>query len=147
VTTKIRAGVGFGDNYGDNPFPFFKNFKVGGKNDVRGFKEGSIGKKTLDSNSGDWVTYGGDKMINFSVETFFPVPFMKQADNYRLSIFLDGGSSFEGSINTSDIRYSTGIGALWMSPFGPLNVSLAVPLNDEYNDQTETFQFGMGSSF
>jgi len=86
-------------------------------------------------------------MVSFGVETYFPIPFMKQADNYRLSFFVDGGSSFEDSINGSDLRYSAGIGALWMSPFGPLNVSLATPLNEGDHDQTEKFQFGMGSSF
>jgi len=147
VTTKLRGTVGYSDSYGDEPYPFFKNFRAGGKSSIRGYKEGSVGKKTFDSNSGDWVTYGGRKMVSFGVETYFPIPFMKQADNYRLSFFVDGGSSFEDSINGSDLRYSAGIGALWMSPFGPLNVSLATPLNEGDHDQTEKFQFGMGSSF
>ncbi len=76
-------------------------------------------------------------MVNFGVDTYFPVPFMKQNEGYRLSAFIDGGSSFEDSINTSDLRYSAGLGAVWLSPFGPLSD----------NDQTEKFQFGMGSSF
>ena len=147
VTTKLRGSLGYADSYGDDPYPFFKNFRAGGKSSIRGYKEGSVGKKTFDTNSGDWVTYGGRKMVSFGVETYFPVPFMKQADNYRLSFFVDGGASFEDSINGSDLRYSAGIGALWMSPFGPLNVSLATPLNEGDHDQTEKFQFGMGSSF
>ena len=147
VTTKIKGAIGFGDSYGDGEFPFFKNFRAGGKNSIRGFKEGSVGHKTYDSNSGDWVTYGGKKMVNFGVESFFPLPFVKKSEAYRLSFFVEGGSSFEDSINSNDIRYSTGLGALWLSPFGPLNISLALPLNEKDHDQTEKFQFGMGSSF
>jgi len=147
VTTRIRGSFGFADSYGDEEFPFFKNFRAGGKNSVRGYKEGSVGKKTYDSNSGEWVTYGGEKMLTLGVETYFPMPFLKKSEGYRLSIFVDGGSSFEDSINAGDMRYSAGLGALWLSPFGPLNVSLAVPLNEEEHDQTEKFQFGMGSSF
>jgi outer membrane protein insertion porin family len=147
VTTKVKAAIGFGDSYGDDPFPFFKNFRVGGKSTVRGFKEGSVGKKTYDSNSEEWVTYGGDKMFSFGVETFFPIPFVKSSDGYRLSLFIDAGAAFEDSFNGSDIRYSAGIGGLWISPFGPLNVSFGVPLNEGDHDQTESFQFGMGSSF
>ena len=147
VTTKIRGVIGFGDSYGDEKYPFFKNFRAGGKSSIRGFKEGSVGKKTYDSNSGDWVTYGGKKMINFGVESYFPMPFIKQSDAYRLSFFVDGGASFEDSINGDDMRYSAGLGALWLSPFGPLNISLALPLNEKDHDQTEKFQFGMGSSF
>jgi len=86
-------------------------------------------------------------MLTLGVETYFPMPFLKKSEGYRLSIFVDGGSSFEDSINAGDMRYSAGLGALWLSPFGPLNVSLAVPLNEEEHDQTEKFQFGMGSSF
>ena len=147
VTTKLKAAVGYGDSYGSEKFPLFKNFKAGGKTTIRGFKEGSVGKKTYDSNSGDWVTYGGDRVLTFSAETFFPVPFVKKADNYRLSAFIDGGAAFEGSFNGDDIRYSSGIGVVWLSPFGALSASYAVPLNEGSHDNTETFQFGMGSSF
>ena len=147
VATKIKAGVGYADTYGDNPYPFFKNFRLGGKSSIRGFKEGSVGKKVYDANYGDYVTEGGEKMINFGAETFFPVPFMKKSDQYRLSTFIDGGGVFEDSIETDEMRYSAGIGVLWMSPFGPLSASIAWPLNEGDNDQTESFQFGMGSSF
>ncbi len=147
VTTKIRGTLGFGDSYGDEKFPLFKNFRVGGKSTVRGYREGSIGEKTYDSNSSDWVTYGGKKAITFSAETYFPVPFMKSNESYRLSAFIDGGSSFENSFNTSDLRYTTGIGVVWLSPFGALSASYALPLNEGSHDQTEKFQFGMGSSF
>jgi outer membrane protein insertion porin family len=147
VTTKVRAQAGYAESYGDDPYPFFKNFRAGGKSSIRAYKEGTVGKKTFDSGSGKWVTYGGRKMISFGAETYFPVPFIKQADNYRLSIFVDGGAAFEDSITGNDMRYSAGIGALWLSPFGPLNVSLAYPLNEGNLDQVEKFQFGMGSSF
>ena len=147
VVTKLKSSFGYADSYSDDPFPFFKNFRVGGKSSVRGFKEGAIGKKTYDSNAGGYVTYGGEKMVTFSAETYFPPPFFKKSDQYRLSAFIDGGAAFEDSINGSDLRYSAGIGVLWISPFGPLSASLAVPLNEGDNEQTEKFQFGMGSSF
>jgi outer membrane protein insertion porin family len=147
VSTKIKASLGFGDSYGNDKFPLFKNFRVGGKTTVRGFKEGSIGKKTYDSNSNSWVTYGGKKALSFTAESFFPVPFMQKSESLRLSAFIDGGSSFEDSIRADDIRYSTGIGVTWLSPFGALNASIAYPLNEGTHEQTEKFQFGMGSSF
>jgi len=147
VVTKIRGSMGYADSYGDEPFPFFKNFRAGGKSSLRGYKEGSVGKKTYDSNAGGYVTYGGEKILTFGVETFFPVPFIDKSDQYRLSAFVDGGGAFEDSINGSEMRYSAGISVLWVSPFGPLNASIALPLNEGDNEQTEKFQFGMGSSF
>ena len=86
-------------------------------------------------------------MFYFNAETYFPIPFVKKSDSYRISAFVDGGAAFENSYDQDAIRYSAGLGALWLSPFGPLNVSIAIPLNEKDNDQTEKFQFGMGKSF
>jgi outer membrane protein insertion porin family len=146
-TGKIRAGIGYAGEYGSEPYPFFKNFRTGGKSSIRGYSEGSVGKKTLDPNTNSFVTYGGNKLVNFGADAFFPVPLLKDSDSMRLSAFIDGGGVFEDSFNSDDMRYSAGMGLMWISPFGPLNISLAVPLNEGDNDRTEKFQFGMGSSF
>jgi outer membrane protein insertion porin family len=49
--------------------------------------------------------------------------------------------------SSSDLRYSVGLSGLWISPFGPLSVSLAYPLNDESGDDTQYFQFTIGTLF
>ena len=146
ITTRIKGALGYGASYGDEIFPFFKNYTVGGQSTLRGFKQSSVGEKILDTN-GQYITYGGEKMVTLSAETFFPVPGMKNTDSFRMSAFVDAGGVFEDSFSASEMRYSMGIGATWLSPFGPLNVSLAAPLNDDNLDQTETFQFGMGTNF
>ena len=63
-----------------------------------------------------------------------------------MSAFIDAGGVFD-DVSLSEMRYSLGIGGLWVSPFGPLSISFAVPLNDDEYDETETFQFGMGTNF
>ena len=146
ITTRIKGALGYGASYGDEIFPFFKNYTVGGQSTLRGFKQSSVGEKTLDTN-GQYITYGGEKMVTLSAETFFPLPGMKNTDSFRMSAFVDAGGVFEDSFSASEMRYSMGIGATWLSPFGPLNVSLAAPLNDDNLDRTETFQFGMGTNF
>jgi outer membrane protein insertion porin family len=146
ITTRIKGALGYGASYGDEIFPFFKNYTVGGQSTLRGFKQSSVGEKTLDTN-GQYITYGGEKMVTLSAETFFPVPGMKNTDSFRMSAFVDAGGVFEDSFSASEMRYSMGIGATWLSPFGPLNVSLATPLNDDNLDRTEIFQFGMGTNF
>jgi outer membrane protein insertion porin family len=40
-----------------------------------------------------------------------------------------------------------GISGVWVSPFGPIKVSIAQPLNRKSDDQVERFQFQMGTSF
>ena len=147
ISTRLSSDFGYADSYGGELLPFFKNFKTGGSKSVRGYQEGSIGEKTYDSSYKDFVTYGGKKLVNLSAETFFPVPGMKNNDSFRLSAFIDSGGVFSNSFVSSEMRYSAGIGALWLSPFGPLNISFAAPLNDDANDKTQTLQFGMGTNF
>ena len=147
ISTRLSGDLGYADSYGDKILPFFKNFKMGGSKSVRGFSEGSIGEKSYDEDYKDYVTYGGKKLLNLSAETFFPVPGLRNNDSFRMSAFIDGGGVFMNSFSSSEMRYSAGVGALWLSPFGPLNVSFAIPLNDEVNDKTQSLQFGMGTSF
>jgi outer membrane protein insertion porin family len=45
------------------------------------------------------------------------------------------------------MRYSVGLGVMWNSPFGPLQLSVAEPLNEDSTDRVQRFQFGMGSTF
>jgi outer membrane protein insertion porin family len=49
--------------------------------------------------------------------------------------------------NLSDLRYTTGVSATWLSPMGALSVSLGYPLNKQQGDQTQLFQFGIGQTF
>jgi outer membrane protein insertion porin family len=46
------------------------------------------------------------------------------------------------------LRYSIGIEADWITPFGPMiELSLAQPLNQRKHDQREMFQFALGANF
>jgi outer membrane protein insertion porin family len=51
------------------------------------------------------------------------------------------------SFDASDLRYSVGLGGIWLSPMGPLAVSIGFPLNDESEDEVQNFQFTFGSFF
>jgi outer membrane protein insertion porin family len=37
------------------------------------------------------------------------------------------------------------VSAKWLSPFGALSFSLAMPMNDGEDDEVQTFQFAFGS--
>jgi len=47
----------------------------------------------------------------------------------------------------NELRSSAGVSFNWFSPIGPLTFSLAQALNDEPEDDTETFQFAIGTLF
>jgi outer membrane protein insertion porin family len=80
------------------------------------------------------------------VELLFPVPFFSQEKALRMSAFVDGGL-VDDSFRFGEARFSTGLAVSWISPLGPLKVSLAAPLNDEEQDDTEPFQFIFGTNF
>jgi len=154
-TLKLRGGLGYADDYGGEDYPFFKNFFMGGVRSVRGYRTSSIGPKYFNTYAGRWFTSGGTKSVLASAEIFFPVPGVKSSDAFRLSAFFDAGGVFatNDSVGTTtqysqgEMRYSMGFGLQWNSPFGPLQVSIAEPLNDDGKDRVQKFQFGMGSTF
>ena len=154
-TLKLRGALGYAREYGGEDFPFFKNFYMGGVRTVRGYRTSSIGPKYFNTNAGRWFTTGGQKSVLASAELFFPVPGLKNNQSFRLSAFADAGGVFSDNESLTaaeqyeqgEMRYSVGLGVMWNSPFGPLQVSIAEPLNDDSKDRTQRFQFGMGSSF
>lgn len=137
----VNGEIGYGDGYSTQPLPFFKNFYVGGVSSVRGFKAYTIGPK--DSN-GD--PRGGSRRLVGNIEFLFPFPGMGLDRSVRLSAFVDAGM-VDDTWDTQFLRYSTGLAALWVSPFGPLKVSAAIPFRGDNLDREQPFQFTFGSVF
>ena len=141
--------LGYAHSYGDDPYPFFQNYYVGGSSSVRGYKAASIGKQYYDESQDDFVSTGGTTKILASTSMLFPLPGGMFKDQVRLETFIDGGGVWEEDtdIALDEMRFSAGLSVLWVSPFGPINVSFAKALNDDAQDETESFQFGMGTNF
>jgi outer membrane protein insertion porin family len=155
LTFMLNGQFGYANSYGGKQFPFFKNFYVGGVNTVRGYAQGGIGPvcKTGESGCGTTTSsnmfLGGNKQILGSAELFLPVPFLKNNDQFRLSAFIDAGNVYGvgESLSLGDLRFSAGMGVLWVSPFGPLKLVYAKPFNNQSTDRTESIQFQMGQQF
>jgi len=156
LTVMLNGQFGYANSYGGKEFPFYKNFYVGGVNTVRGYAQGSIGPVCLvgDTSCGSNTStsnmfLGGNKQIVANAELFMPVPFVKNNNQFRLSAFIDAGNvySSDQSVVLGDLRYSAGMGVLWVSPFGPLKLVYAVPFNNQSTDKTESIQFQMGQQF
>lgn len=151
LTLLLNGELGYGDGYTGNSLPFFKNFFAGGNNSVRGYNLNSLGPRdpliTGTTNS-SLFSIGGSKRVVGNIELMFPVPFMKDDRSLRLSAFLDGGTTFNkfGELNNF-MRYSTGLAVTWVSPMGPLKISIAQPLNDQPGDNLQRFQFMFGQQF
>ena len=148
-TFMLNGEIGYADSYGSNKYPFFKNYFMGGVNSVRGFDNGSLGPRDVDPTTGQEFSVGGTKSLLGNAELFFPVPGLNDSKQFRLSAFLDAGNVFGAnqSYNFSDLRYSTGLGISWFSPFGPLKLVFAKPLNEKIGDRTQAIQFQLGQQF
>ena len=145
LVMSLNGEVGYGDGYGNfSSLPFFENFYAGGVRSVRGFEDNTLGP--VDSH-GDPL--GGSFRTVGNMELIFPPPFASDTNAVRLALFFDAGNVFTGvrQFATSDLRSSVGLAATWLSPVGPLAISIAKPLNDKPSDKTQFFQFTLGVPF
>ncbi|NOX08279.1 MAG: outer membrane protein assembly factor BamA [Gammaproteobacteria bacterium] len=150
ITLSLNGDVGVGNGYGtfDN-MPFIKNFYAGGVRSVRGFQDYSLGPKNTPAPGWGATPYGGSFKVVGNAELIFPIPFFPEVRSFRVSAFLDAGNVYKdvSSFDAGEIRYSTGLSAIWLSPMGALQFSFANPLNDKPGDNVQVFQFTMGSAF
>ncbi len=149
VTFLLNGELGYADSYGSKEYPFFKRFYAGGVNSVRGYDNGTIGPRDIDPATGDDFSVGGTRRVVGNAELFVPIPLIKDSSQFRLSAFVDAGNVYaeNESLSLGELRYSAGVGVSWFSPFGPLKLVLAKPLNEKDGDQTQTLQFQLGQQF
>ncbi len=143
----LTGDLAYADVYGTTSrMPLWENYFTGGIKSVRGFKDYSLGPR---DSLGDPL--GGNVKVVGKAELFFPAPFKLMEKSIRLGAFFDMGNVYGTSggedIDLSNLRMSTGLSALWLSPMGALGASLGLPLNDETSDDTEVFQFSFGAAF
>jgi len=141
LTLQFTGDVGLGQGFGGKPLPFYRNYYVGGVNSVRGYATGSVGPRDPQG-----LALGGSHKLVGSLEAMVPFPGLRNDRSVRMSGFVDGGFADE-SFSGTNARYSAGIAVLWVSPFGPLKMSAAQPLNSQSTDRLQRFQFTFGSTF
>ncbi len=145
LTLLLKGTLGYGDSYSDTTrLPFFEHYYAGGSSSVRGYEGNSLGPQEEDASQ------GGALKVVANIELIVPMPFVDEDNrSLRLSGFYDIGNVFTVSsdYDSAELRTSTGIALIWMSPIAPLTFSYAFPLNDKEGDELERFQFTLGSFF
>jgi len=89
---------------------------------------------------------GGNKFFSGTFEYRFPVS--RELGLVGI-VFLDFGNAFaedQSLFDVGDWRYGAGIGALWFSPFGPLQAFVGFPLNKLEVEDSTTFEFSVGGT-
>ncbi len=112
---------------------------------LRGFKRGKIGPK--DGN--DHV--GGNYAVAVNFEANLP-KLLPEATKTDVGLFVDFGNvwgvDYDDSIDdSSKLRSSAGAAASWMSPLGPMTFILSTNITKHSNDETESFNFNLGTTF
>ncbi len=143
-TLMLRGDLGYAGGLGGRPLPFFKAFFVGGPDSVRGYEAFSLGPRDANNNS-----VGGRTKVVGSAEFLFPMPGAAREQSLRLAAFLDGGQVYaQGQkVELAELRYSAGLALSWLSPFGPLRLSIGHPLNRKPGDEVQRLQFTFGTGF
>jgi len=142
LTLSMHAQLGYGDGYGDyDNLPFFENYFAGGVRSVRGFEDNTLGPKDSKGNP-----IGGSVQVVGGAEILFPIPFVEGTKSFRLGTFFDIGNVYSdvSNFDATELRYSVGVSSLWISPLGPLAISLGFPLNAKSGDNVQNFQFTVG---
>lgn len=145
-TLKLNAAVASGSGYGEvENLPFYERFYAGGIGSVRGFEPNSLGGYYQDVDR----PKGGDIRTLTGAEVVFPMPFIEDSSNLRLSLFFDAGNVFARpeDVELSEFRTSTGFAFSWITPVGPLAFSFAKPVKYEKDDKLQSFQFSLGVPF
>jgi outer membrane protein insertion porin family len=165
-TLAFASDLAYGNTLGSKTtaLPPYKQFFAGGPDTVRGFRESRLGPKDSFGNP-----YGGNLKVTGRVELIFPVPDKWRA-SARISAFYDIGNVFsqgmgihfvgtdrvtpvDYNFDINELKQSTGIAVQWLAPLGIFRFSYAFPLNKTksegvlYGDETEGFQFTVGSAF
>jgi outer membrane protein insertion porin family len=145
IGTNLQSGTG-------GELPLYERFFPGGVGgsggDVRGYQLYSLGPQvTLFAQNGTPLSVqnvGGSKELLLSNEITFPI---LSGLGIRGVVFSDAGQSFllKDNIDIDELQASFGFGVRWKSPFGPLAVDIAFPINPRPADQHTVFEVGAGS--
>ena len=112
---------------------------------LRGFKSGRMGPK----DGADWV--GGNYATAVGFEAQLP-NLLPEATKTDIGVFIDtanlwGVDYASGIDDASKLRSSVGISANVYTAVGPLNFTLAQAISKQSTDETEFFNFRLGTSF
>lgn len=134
---RLNAGtlVGGGDL---SAIPATRRFFAGGGGSVRGY---SFQEITPTTDAGDGT--GGRSYLTANLEARINV-----TDTIGVVPFFDIGTVTDNTVpDFSDIKMGAGVGLRYMTPFGPLRLDVAVPLDPYDGGSRYAIYAGIGQSF
>jgi translocation and assembly module TamA len=133
-----RAAIGSILGANVDEVPADRRFYAGGGGSVRGYSYQGIGPKDING-----TPTGGLSFFETSVEMRIAV-----TDTIGIVPFIDAGTvSTKQFPDFSDVKVGAGVGLRYLTPFGPLRVDAAVPLNRDPGDPRFGIYAGIGQAF
>ena len=143
LATRIKGGaiLEFGDT---KDIPVSDLFFAGGATTVRGYQEQLLGPTLLDEN-GNEKAIGGKLLYLMNAEVRLPLFWLIVGE-----LFLDAGNVWREieQFKVSDIKFTTGLGLVFLTPVGPVRFEYGVKLNpDSADKQPDAFHIGFYYAF
>jgi len=135
-----RLKLGFADPSGKSEeVPLFERFFAGGINSVRGYGRYRLGPISA---SNDPV--GGRSLLEGSLEVR-----RQFTEKIGGTLFLDFGqvSLKSYDVPIDNLKFATGVGALYTTPIGPLLLGVGFPFDPPHQDQPWHVFFSIGQFF
>lgn len=133
---RVAAGSIVGANLA--AVPADRRYYSGGGGSVRGYAYQGIGPKDASG-----VPTGGRSFAEGSLEARIAV-----TETFGIVPFIDAGTvSTQSFPNFSSVKLGAGVGIRYLTPFGPLRVDAAVPLNRGPGDPRFGIYAGIGQAF
>ncbi|TIS56705.1 MAG: outer membrane protein assembly factor BamA [Mesorhizobium sp.] len=148
----VSGGAGYIAGYGNGDLRIFDHFQSNDRM-IRGFAYGGIGPVAAGT-SGDHL--GGTTYFNASAEAQFPMPVIPESFGLRGAVFADAATLYGNKLDPTlikagsadmHLRASVGIGLMWASPFGPIRIDYAIPVEKQPGDDVQEFNFGIATRF
>jgi outer membrane protein insertion porin family len=143
LATRIKGGaiLEFGDT---KEIPVSDLFFAGGATTVRGYQEQLLGPTLLDEN-GNEKAIGGKLLYLMNAEVRLPLFWLIVGE-----LFLDAGNVWREieQFKVNSIKFTTGLGLVFLTPVGPVRFEYGVKLNpDSADKQPDAFHIGFYYAF
>jgi outer membrane protein insertion porin family len=157
VVGMVRTQDGYVTPWGGQQLPFLDGF-FGGPQLIRGFAPNGFGPRDVTPGT-TMDNLGGNVYWTMSAELEAPVPGVPADANLKMALFSDVGSMWatgssaaslaalspsQQTTNSKGLRASAGVGLVWASPFGNMEVDYAYPFATQPGDVTQRLNFTAG---
>ncbi len=135
----VKGEVGIADGLGSHNVPVNRRFFLGGIDNLRGFE---VDKASPRDSDGNYI--GGTREFYTSSELIFPL--VKDLKLYGAA-FVDIGSNEIAKYDFNNLKRDAGFEIRWISPLGPIRISIAKNLSPKDDEKSTVLQFSMGALF